>query len=60
MAFSQTRERLKLGRVEVKGEAPVKYVELTPEKAEKVFTQHVLGGVVVEDCALGYGSERLS
>ena len=45
--------------VELKGEAPVKYVDLTPEKATKVFTEHVMGGTVVVDCALAEGSERV-
>ena len=45
--------------VELKGEAPVKYVDLTPEKAAQVFTEHVLGGKIVSDCALALGSERV-
>ena len=45
--------------VELKGEAPVKYVDLTPEKARKVFSEHVMGGNVVVDYALGIGSERV-
>ena len=45
--------------VELAGEAPVKYVELTPEKAKKVFDEHVMGGKVVTDYALGEGSERV-
>ena len=45
--------------VELKGEAPVKYVDLTPEKATKIFAEHVMGGNVVADYALGKGSERV-
>ncbi len=45
--------------VQLKGEAPAKYVDLTPEKARKVFSEHVMGGNIVTDCALGIGSERV-
>ncbi len=45
--------------VELKGEAPVKYVDLTPQKAAKVLAEHVIGGNVVTDYALGVGSERV-
>ncbi len=48
-----------MATVELKGEAPVKYVDLTPEKATKVFAEHVMGGNVVADYALGKGSERV-
>jgi NADP-reducing hydrogenase subunit HndB len=44
--------------VEIKGQAPVKYVELTPEKAQRIFKEHVQGGTIVSDYALGVGSER--
>ena len=45
--------------VELKGEAPVKYVDLDEEKTKKIFAEHVLSGVVVEDYALAIGSERV-
>ena len=45
--------------VELKGEAPVKYVDLTPEKAVKVFAEHVMGGNAVADFALGRGHEQV-
>ncbi len=45
--------------VELKGEAPVKYVDLTPEKATKVFAEHVMGGDLVVEYALAEGSERI-
>ena len=32
-----------MATVELKGEPPVKYVSLTPEKVEAIFAQHVLG-----------------
>jgi len=45
--------------VELQGEPPVKYVDLTPEKAKKVFVEHVLGGKIVKEYALAVGSERI-
>ena len=38
--------------------AGVKYVDLTPEKAKKIFTEHVQGGKIVNEYALAAGSER--
>jgi len=45
--------------VELKGQTPVKYVDLDEEKTRKVFSDHVLGGGVVEEYALAIGSERV-
>ena len=45
--------------VELKGQAPVKYVDLDEEKTEKIFSDHVLSGTVVEEYALAIGSERV-
>ena len=44
--------------VEMLNSAPVKYVELTPEKAVQIFQEHILGGTAVATYALGMGSER--
>lgn len=46
-----------MATVELKDEAPVKYVDLDEEKARKVFEEHVQGGRVVEAYALAVGSE---
>lgn len=46
--------------VEVKDQAPVKYVDLDEEKTRKVFSDHVCGGRIVTEFALGVGSERVS
>jgi len=43
--------------VEVKDSAPVKYVNLDPDKVIKIFDEHVLGGRPVADYALSVGSE---
>jgi NADP-reducing hydrogenase subunit HndB len=45
--------------VELRGEAPVKYVDLDETTTERIFREHVLSGVVVEQCALAVGSERV-
>lgn len=45
--------------VEVKGEAPVKYVDLTPDKANKIFESHVMKGIPVQEYALSIGSEKI-
>jgi len=49
-----------MATVELKGEAPVKYVDLTEEKIEKIFSDHVLGEKIVAEYALARGSERVS
>jgi NADP-reducing hydrogenase subunit HndB len=49
-----------MATVELKDEAPIKYVDLTPEKILRIFDEHVLNGKVVEEYALAKGSERMS
>jgi NADP-reducing hydrogenase subunit HndB len=49
-----------MATVELKGEAPVKYVDLTPEKITRILNEHVLGGNIVQEFVLGKGSERAS
>ena len=44
--------------VELVGEAPVKYIDLTAEKVERIFAEHVLGGQIVTEFALALGSEQ--
>ncbi len=48
-----------MATVELKDEAPVKYVDLTPEKILRIFSEHVLSGKIVEEYALAKGSERM-
>ena len=52
-------KREPMATIEIAGQAPVKYVDLTPEKVKKVFEEHVKGGNVVKEYALAVGSERL-
>ena len=49
-----------MATVELKDMAPVKYIDLTAEKAEKIFKEHVMDGKVVTEYALAIGSERVS
>jgi len=49
-----------MATVELKDEAPVKYVDLTPEKIRRILEEHVIGGKIVEEYALAKGSERVS
>jgi NADP-reducing hydrogenase subunit HndB len=49
-----------MATVELKDEAPVKYVDLNPDKIRKIFSEHVLNGKIVEEYALAKGSERMS
>ena len=44
--------------VELVGQAPVKYVDLTEEKVKEIFAGHVLGEKIVADYALAVGSEQ--
>jgi len=46
--------------VEIGDSAPVKYGDLTPEKARKILDEHILGGNIVNDFAIGIGSERVA
>jgi NADP-reducing hydrogenase subunit HndB len=47
-----------MATVEVQGAAPVKYVDLTEKKIERIFDEHVQQGNIVKEFALGFGSER--
>ena len=46
-----------MATVEVRAEAPVKYVSLTPEKMAQVVREHIVGGRAVQDIALASGCE---
>ena len=45
--------------IEVQDQPPVKYVDLTAEKALEIVEKHVVGGEIVEEYALAIGSERV-
>jgi NADP-reducing hydrogenase subunit HndB len=44
--------------IELAGQAPVKYVDLTEDKAKRIFTEHIVNGTIVVDYALAIGSEQ--
>ncbi len=46
--------------VEIKDHTPVKYADLDEDKTRKIFHDHIIGGKIVTDYALGKGSERIS
>lgn len=45
--------------VELQDQPPVKYVDVTPEKAREILDRHVIAGKIVEEYALAVGSERV-
>ena len=45
--------------VEIKDQPPVKYVDLTAEKAREIVEKHIVGGQIVAEYALSVGSERV-
>jgi NADP-reducing hydrogenase subunit HndB len=47
-----------MATVEMLNSPPVKYGELTPEKARRIFKEHIVGGTATVEYALGVGSER--
>jgi NADP-reducing hydrogenase subunit HndB len=47
-----------MATVEMLNSPPVRYGELTPEIAGKIFREHIVGGTAVAQYALGVGSER--
>ncbi|MFW6159540.1 MAG: (2Fe-2S) ferredoxin domain-containing protein [Acidobacteriota bacterium] len=47
-----------MATVEFIGKIPVKYIDLTPEKTKRIFSEHIVNGILVQEYALGTGSER--
>ena len=47
-----------MATVEYAGKPPVKYVDLTPEKAKEIFSTHIMEGRPVDAYFLASGSER--
>ena len=45
--------------VVLQDQSPVKYVDLTPEKAIEILEKHVLGGEIVKEYALAVGNEQI-
>ena len=49
-----------MATVELIEAPPVKYVDLNEDKIKRILSEHVLGGKIVTEYALGLGSEQLS
>ena len=49
-----------MATVELVNEPPVKYVDLSVDKVQKIFNEHVMGGTIVKNYALAIGSERIT
>jgi len=47
-----------MATIEISGQAPVKYIELTEKKAKEIFQKHVMEGNLIKKYALGKGSEK--
>jgi len=47
-----------MATVERLNSPPVKYVKLTTNKVKRIFKEHILGGNIVTDYAIGIGSEK--
>jgi NADP-reducing hydrogenase subunit HndB len=47
-----------MATVELADAPPVKYGNLTSDKAIRIFKEHILGGKIVQEYAIGLGSER--
>ena len=47
-----------MATVELQNSPSVKYGNLTTNKAKKIFKEHILGGNIVKDYAIGIGSEK--
>ncbi len=47
-----------MATVEILNSPSVKYVNLTTKKVKKIFKEHILGGDIVKDYAIGIGSEK--
>ena len=45
--------------VELRGQAPVKYISLDEAKTKRIFETHVVAGKIVDEYALALGSERV-
>lgn len=47
-----------MATVEITGDAPVKYVDLTADKIKVILKEHIIAGSLVTKYALAIGSER--
>ncbi|MBI5022425.1 MAG: (2Fe-2S) ferredoxin domain-containing protein [Ignavibacteriales bacterium] len=45
--------------IELTGQAPVKYIQLTEAKAKRIFDEHIMKGKFVQEYAYAIGSEKI-
>jgi len=48
-----------MATVELKGQPPVKYVDLNPQKMRRILVEHILDGKPLAEYALAVGSETM-
>jgi NADP-reducing hydrogenase subunit HndB len=48
-----------MATVELKGQPPVKYVDLNPQKMRRILVEHIVSGKPVAEYALAVGSETM-
>ncbi len=48
-----------MATIEIQDQPPVKYADLTADRARRIFEEHVIGGKIVTEYALAAGSERV-
>ncbi|MDI6766459.1 MAG: (2Fe-2S) ferredoxin domain-containing protein [Bacteroidota bacterium] len=48
-----------MATIELFGQTPVKYADLTAEKIKKILAEHVVKGKLIKEYALAVGSERV-
>jgi NADP-reducing hydrogenase subunit HndB len=47
-----------MATIEITGQAPVKYGNLTKEKIQQVLKEHIINGNIIKKYAIAIGSER--
>ena len=47
-----------MATLEITGEPPMKYVDLTPDKIKEILHQHIVNGDMIKKYAFAIGSER--
>jgi len=48
-----------MATLEMRDSPLVKYGDLTPDKAKRIFAEHILKGTIIKEYAIGMGSERV-
>jgi (2Fe-2S) ferredoxin len=48
-----------MATIEIAGQPPVKYVDLTPAKIREIIESHIAGGTIAAEYALAAGLETM-